>query len=156
MNRSHNYSTNLTWKGNTGQGTINYKGYERSHEIHVEGKPVIYSSSDPAFRGDRTKYNPEELLIASISSCHMLWYLHLCSEAGIIIIEYSDNATGIMEESTDSGGRFTEVTLNPVVVINDESKTAHAVDLHKRANELCFIANSVNFPVKHQPVIKAR
>lgn len=154
MNRQHHYAINLTWTGNTGQGTLNYRGYERSHELYVEGKPVIYASSDPSFRGDRTKYNPEELLVASLSSCHMLWYLHLCSEAGIIVIDYSDKATGVMEEGSDGGGKFKEVTLNPVITITDQSKTQQAEQLHKRANELCFIANSVNFAVKHNAEIK--
>lgn len=154
MNKNHLYKVTIEWTGNTGSGTTNYRGYERSHDIRIENKPDISASSDPAFRGDRTKHNPEELLVASLSSCHMLWYLHLCSEAGVIVVSYEDPATGIMTETADGGGRFTEVTLNPVVTVSSKEMIEMATGLHKMAHELCFIANSVNFPVRHQPVIR--
>jgi organic hydroperoxide reductase OsmC/OhrA len=117
----------------------------------VTNKIEILGSSDPAFRGDKTKHNPEDLLLASISSCHMLWYLHLCAVAGIVVTDYIDNSTGIMVETANGGGRFTEVTLNPIVSITDISMTEKANELHKNANQLCFVANSLNFPVFHKP-----
>lgn len=151
MNGQHHYKATIKWTGNKGTGTNHYRNYERSHQIIIENKEVLSGSSDPAFRGDQTKHNPEDLLISSLSACHMLVYLHLCSVAGIIVVEYMDNATGIMQETTNGGGHFTEVTLNPIVVVTEKSMIAKANELHKKANELCFIANSVNFPVRHNP-----
>jgi organic hydroperoxide reductase OsmC/OhrA len=155
MAKRHNYSLTITWNGNTGQGTNNYTSYERSHLVSIDGKPDLACSSDAAFRGDKTKYSPEELLLASLSSCHMLWYLHLCSEAGVVVIDYVDRAKGTMIETADGGGYFTEVTLYPTVTVSDESMVEKADVLHKKAHELCFIANSVNFPVHHSPTAKA-
>lgn len=155
MEKSHNYQLTLQWTGNRGEGTANYRSYERRHTISAEGKPDIAGSSDPAFRGDKSKYNPEELLVASLSSCHMLWYLHLCAEAGIVVVEYVDHATGVMIEMGNGGGRFTEVTLHPRVTITDHAMIGAATALHRKANELCYIANSVNFPVHHKPDCKA-
>lgn len=151
MNGQHHYKATIKWTGNKGTGTNHYRNYERSHQIIIENKEVLSGSSDPAFRGDQTKHNPEDLLISSLSACHMLVYLHLCSVAGVIVVEYMDNATGIMQETTNGGGHFTEVTLNPIVVVTENSMIAKANELHKKANELCFIANSVNFPVRHNP-----
>lgn len=151
MSKEHHYKIALQWTGNTGSGTTAYKSYERSHRISVENKPYIDASSDPGFRGDPTKYNPEELLVASLSSCHMLWYLHLCAEAGVIVVDYHDDARGIMIETIDGGGKFSEVTLNPVVTVKDASMIEKATALHAKANKLCFIANSVNFRVIHRP-----
>ena len=151
----HHYSATVKWTGNTGRGTQSYTSYKRDHIIAAGNKPEITGSSDPAFRGDPLRYNPEELLLASLSSCHMLWYLHLCSEAGIIVTGYSDTATGIMEETAGGSGKFTEATLNPVVTVQDKSMIARANELHGSANKLCFIANSCNFPVKHNPVCTA-
>lgn len=135
-----------------GSGTFNYATYKRDHTIQAEHKPVILGSSDPAFRGDKSRYNPEELLLASLSSCHMLWYLDLCTKAGIIVVEYVDHPVGIMVEDVHTGGRFTEVTLHPKVTVTEAAMEEEALALHKKANELCFIANSVNFPVHHEPV----
>jgi len=156
MNAQHHYKLTVQWTGNSGTGTSGYKDFERSHSILVDNKVEIAGSSDPAFRGDKTKHNPEELLLASVSSCHMLWYLHLCAVAGIIVTEYLDNATGIMSETANGGGRFTEITLNPAVTITDISMTEKANELHRKANELCFVANSLNFPVYHKPTCKIR
>ena len=153
MNKTHHYSLSVTWTGNTGEGTKDYRAYERSHTISVENKVTIAASADPSFRGDKTKHNPEELFVASISTCHLLWYLHLCSDAGIVITEYTDRATGTMTETADGGGRFTEVVLHPAVTIIDEAMLEAATALHYRANELCYIANSCNFPILHKPVI---
>lgn len=152
MNKQHHYNLSIKWTGNTGSGTSAYTAYKRDHDILVADKPVIAASSDPAFKGDKTKHNPEELLLASISSCHMLWYLHLCATAGVIVTAYVDNATGIMEETADGGGKFTGVTLYPVVTITEAAMIKKATELHKKANELCFISNSLNFAVYHEPV----
>lgn len=151
MNKTHQYAITTTWTGNTGQGTRSYRSYERSHTVSVENKPDIPGSSDPSFLGDRTRYNPEELFVASLSACHMLWYLHLCAEAGIIVTDYVDRATGVMIETPDGGGRFQQVTLYPVVTVASADMIAQANALHERANQKCFIANSCNFPVHHQP-----
>lgn len=149
--KNHHYKITIQWTGNQGTGTSGYRAYERSHTISAENKTVIEGSSDPAFRGDRTQYNPEELFLSSLSSCHMLWYLHFCSEAGIIVTDYTDEAIGIMTETASGSGHFTEVTLYPRVTVAEESMIEKAEQLHHKANQYCFIANSVNFPVKHKP-----
>lgn len=156
MEKQHHYNATIVWTGNSGTGTDNYKSYERSHKIIIENKSDILCSSDPAFRGDKTKHNPEELLVSAVSSCHMLWYLHLCSEAGVVVVDYTDSATGIMDEGSNGSGRFTKVTLNPVVTVTENAMVDKANELHKKANELCFIANSVNFPVTHHPTAKTK
>lgn len=153
MPKEHHYLVNLKWQGNTGQGTANYRAYKRDYVIGVQGKESINGSSDPSFRGDATRYNPEEMFVASLSACHMLWYLHLCADAGIIVEEYTDNAKGLMQEDAERGGYFKEVILRPRVVISDGSKKAVAETLHEKANKMCFIANSCNFPVNHEPEI---
>lgn len=154
MSTSHIYKSKITWTGNTGSGTSDYKSYERSHTISIEGKTDISATSDPAFRGDKTKHNPEELFLSSLSSCHMLWYLHLCATAGINVLSYEDNAIGIMEEFSNGSGKFTEVTLHPAVVVADTTQIDKANKLHHDANKMCFIANSCNFEVKHMPSCK--
>ena len=150
MAKKHQYHLTIRWTGNKGDGTTHYRAYERSHSILAAGKTEILASSDPAFRGDATKYNPEELLVASLAGCHMLWYLHLCAEADIVVIAYEDRATGIMQETDDGGGYFEEVTLYPHVHISNMEKLEQAQALHDQANRRCFIANSVKFPVKHK------
>ncbi len=150
MSREHNYSVNVTWTGNTGQGTSSYRAYSRDHNIEAAGKPPILGSSDPKFRGDPARYNPEELLVASISACHMLWYLHLCAEAGVTVVSYEDQPEGTMKEATDGDGSFVNVTLRPHAVVRGSIAQAEA--LHQRAHEFCFVANSVNFPVQLKPV----
>ncbi|HEY9640418.1 MAG TPA: OsmC family protein [Coleofasciculaceae cyanobacterium] len=152
--KTHQYSVEVRWIGNTGQGTANYRVYDRAHEISVAGKPIIPGSADPAFRGDPTRYNPEELLVSSISTCHMLWYLHLCADAKIIVTAYLDHAIGFMTETKEGGGQFTEVILKPVITITAGSDAAQAEQLHETAHHLCFIANSVNFPVRCQPLLQ--
>ncbi|HUQ89967.1 MAG TPA: OsmC family protein [Vicinamibacterales bacterium] len=141
----------MRWTGNTGQGTRDYRAYERAHEYSAEGKPVIPGSADPNFRGDATRYNPEELLVMSLSSCHMLWYLHLCADSNIEVVEYEDDAIGTMVEDVERGGYFTEVILRPRVTLAPGSDAALATSLHERAHHFCFVANSVNFPVRVQP-----
>ncbi|MFZ1703917.1 MAG: OsmC family protein [Saprospiraceae bacterium] len=153
MSGHHYYKVTIKWTGNTGMGTDHYRNYERSHSIQMDNKTDILGSSDPAFRGDKNKHNPEDLLVSSLASCHMLWYLHLCAEAGVVVMEYADHATGTMVLTANGGGHFSEVILNPMVTVTDQSMIDKAIQLHKKANELCFIANSVNFPVSHNPLI---
>jgi organic hydroperoxide reductase OsmC/OhrA len=153
MEKPHRYKAEIKWTGNKGSGTDNYTHYERDFNISIGNKPIIHGSSDPAFRGDENKYNPEDLLLSAVSSCHMLWYLHLCSFAGVVVEEYTDHATGLMEERKDGSGCFTEVVLNPRVIVSLESMLPKATELHAVANQMCFIANSVNFPIKHHPEI---
>jgi organic hydroperoxide reductase OsmC/OhrA len=151
MDKEHKYSLTIQWTGNKGSGTTSYRTYERSHLILAENKPEIFCSSDPHFLGDRTKYNPEELFVASLSACHMLWYLHLCSDRGIIILDYLDHAQGTMVETPDGGGYFSGVDLFPKVMVRESDMLKGALELHHRAGELCFLANSVKFPVRHHP-----
>ncbi|WP_335967161.1 OsmC family protein [Galbibacter sp. PAP.153] len=153
MNKQHEYKTTIRWTGNLGKGTIDYRSYERSHTINSGNKPLIQASSDPAFRGDKDKYNPEELFLSSLSSCHMLWYLHFCAISGVVVKSYKDTPSGIMEETKNGGGRFTKVVLNPVIEVEEESMKEEAMDLHHKANEYCFIANSCNFKIDHSPVV---
>lgn len=155
MSTLHTYRSKIIWTGNTGTGTTDYKTYERSHTISIENKTDILATSDPAFRGDKTKHNPEDLFLSALSSCHMLWYLHLCATAGINVVSYEDNAVGIMEETKNGSGKFTEVTLYPSVTITDATMIDKANSLHHEANKMCFIANSCNFEVKHEPVCKS-
>lgn len=152
--KEHQYKARIEWTGNLGSGTDHYKNYERSHQISIQDKVIIQGSSDPAFRGDPAKHNPEELLLASLSSCHMLWYLHFCSVDNIIVEEYIDHATGIMIEEESGKGFFKEVILAPSIRVQQAEMIAKAIALHKKASEYCFIANSMNFPVLHQPQVK--
>ena len=151
MSKEHSYKARITWTGNTGKGTASYREYQRNHSIEIEGKPIILGSSDPGFRGDPSRHNPEEMLVASLSSCHMLWFLHLCSSHKIVVTEYQDDAEGYMIETEDGGGFFEEVILKPRVTITDPEMTDLCEELHEKANSLCFIASSVNFPVLHKP-----
>ncbi|MCL6272900.1 OsmC family protein [Muricauda sp. 2012CJ35-5] len=153
--KEHHYQTQLNWTGNTGEGTKNYRSYERDFELTGIGKNhVIKGSSDPSFRGDKSRYNPEDIFVSSISSCHMLWFLHLCSTHKIIVMEYQDIATGIMKEAKDGSGKFREVTLNPEVTVLGEVEPKLIDQLHHEANKMCFIANSCNFPIYHKPSVR--
>ena len=154
MSKQHQYETTVRWTGNLGTGTTGYKDYGRNHEISAPGKPLIPGSSDPAFRGDAERYNPEELLVPSLSTCHMLWYLHLAAVNKVVVLDYEDRADGTMEESADGGGRFVRVTLRPRITVTAQSDLDTAKRLHHDAHEKCFIANSVNFPVGCAPVIR--
>lgn len=151
----HRYHIKTSWTGNLGHGTSGYKTYDRSHVISIEGKPDIRGSSDPAFRGDKTKHTPEDLFVSTLSTCHMLWYLHLCAVNGVIVVEYVDEAIGTMEEALDGSGRFTKITLRPVVTVSEQGMVDKANALHHEAHKMCFIANSVNFPVVHEPTARA-
>lgn len=148
----HHYRVDVNWTGNHGTGTQTYQGYGREHEIRVAGKPVLAGSSDPAFRGDAAKHNPEDMLVAALSTCHMLSYLHVAATAGIVVTAYTDAAEGMME--TDAhGGHFVEVVLRPQVTISAASDPVRAEAAHVDAHHGCFIANSVNFPVYCEPRI---
>ncbi len=151
--KQHRYSVQVEWVGNSGAGTTTYTGYDRDHTISAGVKLPIPGSSDPAFRGDPTRWNPEELLVASISSCHQLWYLHLCSAAGISVLSYRDDAEGIMQEDPNGAGRFIGSVLRPQVVIRTGDDLDKAVHLHHDAHRRCFIANSVNFPITCEPAV---
>lgn len=153
MSREHQYRATVTWTGNLGEGTAGYRAFSRDHEVSAPGKPVLAGSSDPAFRGDPERWNPEDLLVAALSQCHMLWFLHLCATGGIVVTSYIDQARGTMVEAQDGGGEFTSVTLSPVVAITDPSLAGRATDLHEEAHKLCFIARSVNFPVQISPTV---
>jgi len=148
----HSYATRIAWSADGGEGTASYGSYSRDHTIGVDGKPEIPTSSDPAFRGNRGRYNPEELLVASLSSCHMLWYLHLCSVNEIVVREYRDDATGTMQQHEDGTGEFVRVVLRPVATIASGDRD-RALALHHDAHRFCFIARSVNFPVDVEPAV---
>jgi organic hydroperoxide reductase OsmC/OhrA len=154
MNK-HQYSANIVWTGNNGTGTSDYASYSRDHVISIDHKQDLQGSSDSIFRGDVTKHNPEDMFLSSLSVCHMLWYLHLCADAGVIVTAYTDNVEGILEYGKN-GGKFTEVTLHPVVSVESEEMIPLAMSLHSEAHACCFIANSVNFPVKHEPNISIK
>ena len=148
----HHYRVDVEWTGNRGTGTDGYRNYSRNHVIRVPGKPELAGSSDPTFRGDATRHNPEDMLVAALSTCHMLSYLHMATVAGVVVTDYRDGAEGTMVTEGD-GGRFTEVVLRPVVVITAASDPAKAEAAHEAAHHACFIANSVNFPVRCEPRI---
>lgn len=150
MEKQHHFSATVTWTGNKGTGTSAYSAYGRNHTISIDHKHDILGSADPAFLGDQSRHNPEDLMLASLSSCHMLWYLHLCADAGVIVTHYTDSATAIMTQE-GAYGAFTEVMLNPVVTVAEASMIDKANALHDKAHEHCFMARSVNFPVKHNP-----
>lgn len=151
--KQHTYTCRVAWTGNKGTGTSRYNAYSRDHVIASDGKPDLLASSDPAFRGDAQRYNPEDLLVASLSSCHMLWYLHLAAVGGVVVVAYEDKPHGVMVEDEVKGGFFKSVTLRPTVTIAAGSDPEKARALHHPAHEKCFIANSVNFPVDCMPTI---
>jgi len=146
----HKYNINLTWTGNRGIGTISYKEYDRTYDVNSEGKETLNLSSDPHFLGDKSKYNPEELFIISISSCFMLWYLHLCADNGIVVEKYEDSVSGVMKEGKNIKGKFESVDLNIKIKITDLNKKELAIKLLNVADTKCFIANSLNFKVNNQ------
>jgi organic hydroperoxide reductase OsmC/OhrA len=154
MSKDHQYQVVTKWTGNLGPGTSQYTAYSRNHEISGPRKETpIAGSSDPLFRGDATRYNPEELLVGALSACHMLWVLHLCADAGIVITGYSDEALGFMTENADGSAQFTGVRLRPVMAITDPARAAEALAIHDRAHAVCALARSVNFSVLHEPVV---
>lgn len=151
MDRTHSYEVRVRRTGNRGTGTSGYRDYGRDHLIEAGSKPAIEGSSDPAFRGDVQRYNPEELLVASVSACHMLWYLHLCAAAGVTVTGYEDDPRGTMVENADGSGRFTGVVLRPRITLPAGADRQRATALHTEAHRSCFIANSVTFPIACEP-----
>ena len=152
----HRYQVHSSWTGNRGSGTSGYRDYDRTVTLTIAGKPDITASSDKPFRGDSTKWNPEDLLLAALSECHLLSSLHACVQAGVVVVDYEDEATGVMVEDGLGGGAFREVTLRPRVVVADASMHEAAAAAHHQAHEWCFIANSVNFPVHHEAFVTSR
>lgn len=149
----HRYHLHATWTGDRGTGTTGYRDYDRSVTIEIDGKPALLASADTPFRGDASRWNPEDLLLASLSQCHLLSYLYACVQAGVVVVSYQDDASGVMVEDGRGGGAFREVVLRPQVVVAEASMVDAATIAHSQANALCFIANSVNFPVRHEPTI---
>ncbi|MES4908140.1 MULTISPECIES: OsmC family protein [unclassified Streptomyces] len=154
---SHTYDVTVEWTGNLGSGTTSYRSYSRDHEVLAHGKAGIAASSDPAFRGDRARWNPEELLVASVAQCHMLWYLHLCAVGGVTVTDYVDHAHGVMVmDESGGGGQIAEVVLHPEATVADTSMVEKARELHRDVPAVCFIARSVRFPITHIPVIRVQ
>src|ERR1700682_4173684 len=151
---AHDYRARLVWDGNLGDGTSTYTGYGRKYRLQIDGKPDLMGSADPIFRGDANVYNPEDLFVAALSSCHLLSYLALCARSKINVVAYEDEASGTMVMRPDGGGKFESVTLRPSVTIAAGSDEKRAFELHETAHDLCFIAASVSVPVRHEPVIK--
>lgn len=151
----HTYALDVAWTGNRGSGTSGYREYDREHTVSAPGKPVLRGSADPAFRGVPEAWNPEELLVAALSQCHMLWYLSLAANAGIVVSTYTDQPTGRLEMNPDGSGQFSEVLLAPRVTVADRSMVAAAERLHTDAHDRCFIARSVSFVVRHRGVVIA-
>lgn len=148
---THDYTSHIRWTGNRGAGTATYRGYDRTWDIAVPGKPVVHCSNDPLLGGDRGKMNPEDLLLSALSACHMLWYLHYAAEAGVIVTGYEDDPVGQGEVGPGGAGRFIAATLRPRICVAAGTDLARAEALHHRIAEVCFIARSVNFPVHHAP-----
>lgn len=151
----HHYELAVSWTGNSGEGTAGRDSYRRDHEIVAPGKPALQGSSDPSFHGDAARYNPEELLVAALSGCHLLWYLNACAAARVVVVGYRDDPIGTMHEEPGGSGYFTDVLLRPRVEVADASSIERALQLHDVAHRSCFIARSVSFPVRREPEIRA-
>jgi organic hydroperoxide reductase OsmC/OhrA len=151
----HPYALTVQWTGNRGEGTSSYRSYSRDHDVLIPGLPPLKGSADPTFHGDRERYNPEQLLLAALAQCHMLSYLHVAVKHGVVVTDYRDEATGMMRLNRDGSGQFERVVLNPRVTVADSGQADLAASLHHEANQVCFIARSVNFPVEHRPVTVA-
>lgn len=152
MDADHRFVASLAWTGNRGAGTSGYRSYGRDHVVSVSGKPDILGSAARVFHGDLERWNPEEMLIAALAQCHLLSYLYVAVANGIVVESYEDSAEGVLVTTPDGGGRFREVVLRPVVTISAGDPEV-AARIHADANRLCFIASSVNFPVRHEPTI---
>jgi organic hydroperoxide reductase OsmC/OhrA len=151
---THDYRVRVTWTGNTGDGTLTRRGYRRDTVTAAGEKPALLGSSDPAYLGDAARWNPEELLLVSLSQCHLLWYLDIAARAGVVVTDYVDDPVATMVEESNGAGQFTRATLRPTVTITDENSRAAAMSAHSEAHAMCFIARSVNFPVDCEPVIR--
>jgi organic hydroperoxide reductase OsmC/OhrA len=152
----HRYAVTVRWTGNRGEGTATYRGYSRDHDIEVPGLPVLKGSADPTFHGDRTRYNPEQLLLTALSQCHMLSFLHVAVKHGVVVTAYQDRAEAVMRTNRDGSGQFESATLRPEVTVASAVVPALMEQLHEEANKVCFIARSVNFPVLHEPAVSVR
>lgn len=154
MSKNHAFRATIRWTGNLGSGTSGYREYSRDYLVAMDGKPDLPGSSAPVFRGDPSRHNPEDLLVAALSACHMLWYLHFCAVNKIVVTTYEDDASGVMQTEPDGNGPFTHVTLRPRVTIAGEFDRAKAIELHQEAHKFCFVSNSVNFPVEVHPTFE--
>lgn len=154
--REHTYMLDVEWTPAQGEATTGPRDYSRNHVVSGAALTELGGSSDPAFRGDVERWNPEQLLVASLAQCHLLWYLDLAAKAGIIVTAYVDEPTGTMVEEASGAGQFTEVVLRPRVTVRSGSNLDLAEALHGRVGDFCFIARSVNFPVRHEPTIIER
>ena len=143
----HHFVARVEWTGNTGTGTSSYTEYQRSHVMSADGKAPLACSSAPAFRGDGSLYNPEDMLLYSVAACHMLWFLHCCADAGVVVTAYTDEPEGTLESDAQGIGRFIEIVLHPSVTLADPSRADELDALHAKAHAHCFIANSLNTPV---------
>lgn len=148
----HDYTARVVWTGNRGQGTASYKGYDRTWNVETPGKPLIHCSNDPLLGGDPTLHNPEDMLIAALSACHMLWYLHLASNAGIAVHDYRDDPLAIGETDSTGASRFLSATLRPQITVPEGTDVAEADAIHHEIGKVCFIARSVNFPVDYDAI----
>ncbi|MGR3518756.1 MAG: OsmC family protein [Roseovarius sp.] len=146
----HDYTARVVWTGNRGEGTRHYRGYDRTWNVETAGKPVIHCSNDPLLGGDPTLHNPEDMLIAALSACHMLWFLHLASDAGIAVTAYADEPLAVGETDAAGASRFLRATLRPRITVARGTDLQRADALHARVHEYCFIARSVNFPVEYR------
>ena len=150
--KEHRYCPTVVWTGNSGEGTASYKAYERAHVISAPGKADIAGSSDKSFRGDASRWNPEDLLVVSASTCHMLWYLHLCAVNDVVVLDYRDEPEGVMIEEVDGSGAFSRIVLRPQIKLSAGSSELKARELHREAHKMCFIANSVKCEIAAEPV----
>jgi organic hydroperoxide reductase OsmC/OhrA len=153
--KHHRYAVRTVWEDADGIGTRSYDGYSRDHRFEMVGKPVLHASADPAFCGDRAKANPEDLFLAAVSSCHMLFFLALCARNGVCVLAYEDAAEATLELHADGGGAFSNITLRPCVTVSRENEIPLARTLHDRAGELCFIARSCAAPIEHIATIRS-
>ncbi len=151
----HEYNVTIDWTGAGQTGTTDFRQYTRDYDVVIEGKPVLAGSSDPNYKGDASRHNPEDLLVAAVSACHMLWYLHLCATAGVVVTAYTDHALGRLATHKDGSGEFERITLRPRVTITAGSDADKARALHEKAGGLCFIARSLTCPIDHEPEIVA-
>ena len=149
----HTYRLRLVWEGDPKEGTSNYQIYDRAYRISMAGKPSLLGSADPSFRGDPARHNPEDMLLAALSACHMLSYLALCARSGVTVLEYSDEAEAVLTLTADGGGHFASATLHPCVRVAAPEQAPLARELHASAHAACFIASSCNFPVRHESTV---
>jgi organic hydroperoxide reductase OsmC/OhrA len=156
VSKQHRYTVTVEWTGNRGEGTASYRSYDRDHEVSAEHTPSISGSSDPAFRGNPSRWNPEQLLVASAAQCHLLSYLHHAATNDVVVTDYVDHPTAVLTEDDAGGGRFTEIVLHPLVTVADAAMVETAQRLHHDANRTCFVASTLNLPVTHDAHIRVR